>query len=102
MVVHAPRLEAAAILTSLEAGDFYASTGVELAAYSADRTAIAVTVKPNGDTRYRIRLISGGATVETIDGPAARFALSSRRGYARVVVTDSNGATAWGQPVFLD
>ncbi len=102
VVVHAPRLEAAALLTSLEAGDFYASTGIELAAYSADRTAIAVTVKPIGDTRYRIRLISGGATVETVDGPAARFALSSRRGYARVVVTDSNGATAWGQPVFLD
>ena len=52
--------KATAIVTSIEGGDFYACTGVELAAYSADRSAIAVTVKPNSDTRYRIRLIWAG------------------------------------------
>jgi hypothetical protein len=102
VVVRAPRLEAGALLTSLEAGDFYASTGVELAAYSADRSAIDVAVKPAGDTRYRIGLIAAGATVQTVDGPTARFPLTGHRGYARIVVTDSNGGRAWGQPVFLD
>ena len=102
VVVRAPRLEAGALLASLEAGDFYASTGIELAAYSADATAIAVRVRPVGDTRYRIRLVSGGVAVETVEGPAARFTLAGRKGYARVVVADSNGAQAWGQPVFVD
>jgi hypothetical protein len=102
VVVRAPRLEAAALMTSLEAGEFYASTGVEFDDYTADRTAIAVRVRPLGDTRYRIALIGPGGVVETVEGPAARFALDGRTGYGRVVVTDSNGGTAWGQPIFLD
>jgi hypothetical protein len=103
VVVNAPRLEAAALMSSLEAGDFYASTGVTLEHYAADRSAIDLRVRPTGDTRYRISLVGpGGALVESTAGPSARFALAGRRGYARVVVTDSNGAKAWGQPVFLD
>lgn len=102
VVVRAPRLEAAAILASLEAGDFYASTGVTLEAYEADATAIVLRVKADGDARFRLALIDASGVVERRDGAAARFALAGRRGYARVVVTDSNGGTAWTQPVFLD
>jgi hypothetical protein len=102
VVVRAPRLEAAALMTSLEAGEFYGSTGVEFDDYNADRTAIAVRVRPLGDARYRITLIGPGGVVETVEAPAARFALAGRTGYARVVVTDSNGGRAWGQPIFLD
>jgi hypothetical protein len=102
VVVRAPRLDAAALMASLEAGEFYASTGVEFDDYRADSTAIAVRVRPLGDTRYRIVLIGPGGAIETVPGTAARFTLAGRTGYARVVVTDSNGATAWGQPIFLD
>ena len=102
VVVRAPRLEAGALLAALEAGDFYASTGVELDEYTADRTTITVRVRPAGDTRYQIRLVSGGVAVESVDGPAARFTLAGRKGYARVAVADSNGAYAWAQPVFVD
>ncbi len=103
VVVHAPRLEAAALLASLERGDFYASTGIEFDDYSADRTAIAVRLRPFGDTRYTSRLIgAGGRVLAAVDGPAARFDLTGRSGYARLVVDDSNGARAWGQPVFLE
>lgn len=101
VVVHAPRLEAAALMTSLENGDFYASTGVELESYSASATAIDVRAREANRARFRIQLVSGGAVVDTVEGPAATFALRGRRGYARVVVRDSNGAVAWGQPVFL-
>lgn len=100
VVVQAPRLEAAALMTSLENGDFYASTGVELESYLASPAAIDVRVRVAGTTRYRVQLVRGGAVVQTVDGPAARFALSGP-GYARVVVRDSNGASAWGQPVFI-
>ena len=102
VVVRAPRLEPAAIVQSLEEGEFYASSGIDLAAYNADAERITLRVRPLGDTRYRTRLIGpGGATLDTADGETASFALAGRRGYARVVVTDSNGHTAWGQPVFL-
>lgn len=103
VVVRAPRLDAAALLASLEAGDFYASTGIEFDDYTADATAIGVRLRPLGDTRYRSTLIGpGGRVLATADGPQARFDLRGRAGYVRLVVTDSNGARAWGQPQFLD
>ncbi len=102
VVVRAPRLDAASLLASLEAGDFYASTGVELEDYSADAAGISLRVRADGDTRYRLSLIDATGEVQTLDGPVARFTLTGRTGYARVVVRDSNGALAWTQPIFLD
>ena len=90
------------LLTSLEGGDFYASTGVEFDDYTADAGAVAVHVRPVGDTRYRISLIGPDGVIETVHGHSARFPFTGRRGYARLVVDDSNGARAWGQPIFLD
>jgi hypothetical protein len=100
--VHAPRLEPAALMAALEAGDFYASTGVELADYQADAAAITVRVRRAGDARYRLTLIDATGPVETVEGESARFGLNGRRGYARVVVADSNGLRAWTQPRFLN
>ncbi len=101
VVVHAPRLEPASLMTSLENGDFYASTGVELESYAADTSTVDVRVRVAGTSRYRLQLVSAGSVVETVEGTSARFRLDGRRGYARVAVRDSNGAQAWTQPVFL-
>ena len=46
VMVRAEKLEAKAIVAAIERGDFYASTGVELADYEASATAITVKVKP--------------------------------------------------------
>jgi hypothetical protein len=102
VVVRAPRLDPAALLTSLEAGEFYASTGVELASYEATAASIAVEIRPFGDTRYRVSLVDASGAVEHVEGTRARFDLTGRKTFARVVVRDSNGASAWGQPVFLE
>ncbi|MCC6989677.1 MAG: PHP domain-containing protein [Acidobacteria bacterium] len=102
VVVHAPRLDPAALVASLEAGDFYASTGIELDDYTADATGISVRVRVAGQTRSRHTLIDGSGEVQTADGPEAHFTLTGRRGFARVRVQDSNGARAWTQPIFLD
>ncbi|MEZ5418821.1 MAG: CehA/McbA family metallohydrolase [Vicinamibacterales bacterium] len=102
VVVHAPRLEAGALMASLEEGEFYASTGVELDGYVGGRDAITFRIRPVGDTRYRSTLIDATGPVETVDGETVRFALGGRRGYARVTVADSNGHRAWTQPVFLE
>ncbi|MEZ5290682.1 MAG: CehA/McbA family metallohydrolase [Vicinamibacterales bacterium] len=102
VVVRAPRLDPSALVASLEAGDFYASTGVELAAYEADRSAISLRIRPDADTRFRSALVDASGVVDRADGTDVRFTLSGRRRFARVVVTDSNGRKAWGQPVFLE
>ena len=102
MVVRAPRLDPAALVASLEAGDFYASTGIDLDDYTADATGISVRVRPAGQTRYRLTLIDATGEVQTTDGPEAHFTLTGRRGFARVRIGDSNGAQAWTQPIFLD
>jgi hypothetical protein len=47
-------------------------------------------------------LVDATGAVEHVDGLDARFTLAGRRRFARVVVRDSNGASAWVQPVFLD
>lgn len=101
VVVRAPRLEPAALMASLEAGEFYASTGVELDSYEATGGSIALAIRPLGDTRYRVSLIDATGAVEHVEGTSARFSLAGRKTFARVVVRDSNGATSWGQPVFL-
>ena len=102
VVVRAPRLEASALMASLEAGDFYASTGVELESVESTREAITVRVRPKGDTRYRLTLVEASGARPPVEGLTARFPLEARMRYARVVVRDSNGHQAWTQPVFLD
>lgn len=102
VVVRAPRLEAAALMTSLESGDFYASTGVELEAYDVTRDSIGMRVRAQGDTRYHFTLVDARGVAATADGLSAAFPLAARSGYARVTISDSNGHRAWTQPVFLD
>ncbi len=102
VVVRAPRLDAAALLASLEAGDFYASTGVALDDYAADAGGISLRVREDGDARFRSTLVDASGPVQVVDGPLVRFPLTGRTGYVRVVVRDSNGARAWTQPIFLD
>ena len=72
VMVRAEKLEAKAIVAAIDRGDFYASTGVELAAYEASATAITLKVKPrlwgsqpndNMWAGYRITFIGKGGTV---------------------------------------
>jgi hypothetical protein len=60
VVVRAPRLEARALVDALERGDFYASTGVELADYQASARQITVAVKTTTFSKYRIQFIGKG------------------------------------------
>lgn len=102
VVVRAPRLEASALMASLEAGDFYASTGVELEAIEATAAAIEIRVRPQGDARYRLTLVDAAGAHAPVEGLSARFALTPAMRFARVVVRDSNGHQAWTQPIFVE
>ena len=102
VVVRAPRLEARALLDSLERGDFYATTGVELTDYQASARQITVSVNATAFSKYRIQFIGkGGRVLREIAEPAATYEIRGTEGYVRARVLESNGRMAWCQPIML-
>lgn len=99
VAVRAERLDASAILDALDRGDFYASTGVELADYQVTPTSMTVAVKPTAFSKYRVQFIGRGGRVlkEVTDNPAA-YSFAGGEGYVRAKVIESNGRLAWTQP----
>ena len=102
IVVRAAALEPRTILAAMERGDFYASTGVELTDYQVNTTSMTVTVRKQAFAKYRIQFIGKGGAVlrEALDSPAT-YTFAGTEGYVRARVLDSNGRTAWCQPVVV-
>jgi len=102
IVVRAAALEARALLEAIERGDFYASTGVELADYYATNAAMTVTVAETSYSKYRIQFIGrGGEVLAEAHESAATYVFTGREMYVRARILESNGRMAWCQPVFL-
>ena len=100
VMVRAEALTPAAILGALEGGDFYASTGVELADYQADAKGIAVKVKEVASSKYRVQFIGkGGRVLKEAATASAAYQFTGDEGYVRAKVLDSNGWAAWTQPL---
>jgi predicted metal-dependent phosphoesterase TrpH len=102
IVVRAARLAAADLLEAIERGDFYASTGVELADYQVTSSAMTVTVKKDDFAKYRIQFIGQGGRLlhEALDSPAT-YEFLGTEGYVRARVLESNGRIAWCQPIVV-
>ena len=96
IVVKAVR-EPRAILASIAAGRFYASTGVVLARAEVDAGELVVEVAAGEKGTYTIDLIENGKRVARIQGRGARRPVPAT-GYLRAVVTRSDGKQAWVQP----
>lgn len=103
VAVKAPRLEADAILEALEAGRFYASTGVELDDVVVTPDRLEVRIRPRGNFRHTTTFIGseGRVLAETPENPAI-YRFEGGEGYVRARVRGSGGAVAWVQPVFPD
>lgn len=101
VAVRASAREPQAIVEALEAGHFYASTGVALSDVVVTHDRIEVHIEARSDFRYRTVFIgAGGRTVgESTENPAV-FVLEEDVGYVRAKVMDSMGYAAWTQPVF--
>ena len=99
--VRAPALEPLALMQALEAGHFYASTGVELADVVVTPDRIEVHIRVAGDFRYQTTFIGseGRVLAESVSNPAI-FELTGDELYVRAKVIDSGGSVAWVQPVF--
>lgn len=119
VMVRSDRFTQEAIVSALERGDFYASTGVELSEYAVSDRAVTLKVKVVQQSRYRISFIGRGGKILkesaiTPQLPADATSLAGLRqaesvtyewngdeGYVRAKIVDSNGLMAWTQPVII-
>ena len=98
--VRAARLDARSIVEALERGDFYASTGVELAAYESTPAAVTLKVKATTFSKYRVQFIGrDGRLLAEVADASASYTFKGDEGYVRARVLESNGQSAWTQPV---
>jgi arylsulfatase A-like enzyme len=102
VTVRASNLDARDIVTQLEAGRFYASSGVELDSVRVTAQDMMIAARKKGDFKFTIEFIGAGGVVlrKTGENPAT-YHLSGNESYVRGRVTDSGGAVAWLQPVFV-
>jgi hypothetical protein len=99
--VGASALAQTALLEALEAGRFYASTGVELGGFDVRGRELWVCVAAQEDERYTIEFIGpGGQVVQAEEGAEAWYRMPTEQPYVRARVTSSSGAHAWLQPHF--
>jgi predicted metal-dependent phosphoesterase TrpH len=100
--VRASSLSPDSILTAMERGDFYSSTGVELSDYQVTASTMTVTVRASNWSKYRIQFIGkSGRVLSEVAESKAEYRFRGDEGYVRARVVESNGLMAWTQPVFL-
>jgi hypothetical protein len=102
VMVRAERLDSRAILQALDAGQFYASTGVELSDYVVTARSMTIAIKQDTWAKYRVQFIGRGGRVlrEALESPA-EYVFRGDDGYVRAKIIESNGRVAWTQPVWV-
>lgn len=102
IAVRANRLESLEIMRNLEAGMFYASTGVQLDDVVITAQRLEVRIRQRGDFKYTTEFIgASGRVLATVGGVTPAYQLAGGEVYVRARVRDSMGAVAWVQPVFI-
>jgi predicted metal-dependent phosphoesterase TrpH len=115
IMVQADSLNPKSIINAMEAGEFYASTGVELNVLLLENNKLSVEVKKETDIKYQISFIGckkGETEPEqfmSVEGSKASFELTNDILFIRCKiissklqknpVEDSMYETAWTQPV---
>lgn len=109
IVVRAPELTQKALMDAMLSGNFYASTGVTLQDYSADRNEVRITIKQphdprhSDDSRFMTRFIGkNGTLLAEVPGRNPIYRIRGDEGYVRASILDSNGLRAWTQPLFVN
>lgn len=115
VMVNAPSLDATSLIASMEAGDFYSSTGVEFSEVNYSDNTINITVTEENDVTYTIEFIGvrkgeeESRVVETMKGGRANFVVTDDYLFVRARVTstkiqpnpfqEGDFERAWTQPV---
>jgi hypothetical protein len=116
VMVQAKRLDAASLIEAMEAGKFYASTGVGLKSISFDDNQLKIEVDAQEGVTYKIEFIGAAKNdtesrvLKTVEGTTAAFKVTSDFLFVRAKVTSSKIQNnpfmegdleiAWTQPVF--
>ena len=106
VVVRAPSLTREHIVAALNAGEFYASSGVELKNIVSTSDALSVEIQTaspiQATKRYRVVFIGrNGRELATSQQNPAQYTFNGDEGYVRARIEDSGGLRAWTQPVFV-
>ena len=117
--VRAKELTVEAIIAAMEAGDFYASSGVVLADVTFDKgnRTLRVDIEPDGDAKFTTRFVGTtvgdtpevGVTLATVEGLSPSYRLTGKELYVRAIVSSDRPPVnpslegqvrkAWTQPV---
>jgi hypothetical protein len=112
IMVRARSLSVTSIVDAMNAGDFYATTGVILMSYESSRFAIRIGLSdrtqdlgwsaPGANPQlYRTEFIgTGGKVLKFDDSLNPSYEFTGKELYVRARVTNSDGQVAWTQPVF--
>jgi hypothetical protein len=102
VAVLARRLDANEIISNLDRGLFYSSTGVEIERLRVSPRRIEIAVRTGENSRLQTEFIgrAGRLLRRTEDNPAV-YDLAGTETYVRARITDDRGARAWAQPVFV-
>jgi hypothetical protein len=115
VMVRSAELTPAALITSMEAGDFYASTGIVLRELFVKNNFMHIEVEPERDVYYNIDFIgvrkneTKSTVLASFPGPKGQFEITNEYLFVRAKVTSSKkrtnplaedeNETAWIQPV---
>jgi hypothetical protein len=102
VTVRAAKLEPTTIVAALDAGHFYASTGVELDSIVVSNQDMKISIRQYKNFKYTTQFIGdNGEVLKTSGDIAPTFHLNRKLTYVRATISDSNGAKAWTQPIFV-
>lgn len=115
VMVKAAKLDPRSLIESMEAGNFYATTGVELEKISFENNTLAIKVNPEAGVDYQIQFIGAhrdkleSEILQTVKGTTAEFQLPADYLFVRAKIISSklkenpyqegDVEVAWVQPV---
>jgi hypothetical protein len=115
VMVQAERLDASSLINAMEAGKFYASTGVEFKTILFEKNEIQIEVAEAKDVTYVINFIgvkkgeNDSKIIESVKGASATLKVTDEYLFVRAVVTsdkqkynpfeEGDFEMAWTQPV---
>ncbi len=115
VMVHAKELTAASLITAMEAGEFYSSTGVILKSVGFENNTLHVSIQTDEEAKYTIEFVgmkSGddhSVVLKTMEGSDAVFELTEDILFVRARVISNKVKTnpfhegefeeAWTQPI---
>ncbi len=115
VMVQAEKLDASSLINAMEAGKFYASTGVEFSILSCEENEIKLEIAEEKDVTYTINFIgvkkgeNDSEVIESVKGTSATFKITDEYIFVRAVVTsnkqkynpfeEGDFEMAWTQPV---